>query len=84
MLFRSRTFLNINRYQDKLWFNKESFESMLWWMMTTALIGLVADPDKSLTEDIEILLEAYERIKAIQEAETESEYQVEKLLDGLK
>ncbi len=79
-----RNFINLNRYQDKLWFNKESFESMLWWMMTTALIQLVADPDKSLAEDIEILLEAYDRINAILEAEAESDYQVEKLLDGLK
>lgn len=79
-----RIFININRYQDKLWFNKESFESMLWWLLTTALIRLVADPEKSLTEDIEILIDAHDRIQAILKAEAESEYQVEKLLEGLK
>ena len=79
-----RAFINVNRYQDKLWFNKEAFESMLWWMMTTALIRLVADPEKSLTEDIEILIDAYDRIDAILTAEENSQYQVEKLLEELK
>lgn len=79
-----RTFINVNRYQDKLWFNKESFESMLWWLTTIALIWLIADPEKSLTEDIEILIDAYDQVEAILEAEGESDYQVEKLLDGLK
>ncbi len=79
-----RKFLNINRYHDKLWFNKEAFESMMWWMMTTALLILVAEPDKSLTEDIEILVEAYERIQVIIAAEEKSEYQIDKLLKALK
>ncbi len=54
-----REFLNINRYRGKLWFNKEAFESMMWWMLTTSLIRLVADPKKSLAEVIEDLFEAY-------------------------
>lgn len=79
-----RDFLNINRYRGTLWFNKEAFESMMWWMLTTSLIRLVADPKKSLAEVIEDLYEAYCLIEALLEAEEGSEYQVEKLLDGLK
>ena len=79
-----RTFLNINRYRGKLWFNKEAFEEMMWWMMTIALVQLISDPTKSLPEVVEMLFEAYERIKTILDAEEQSEYQVEKLLDGLK
>jgi len=79
-----RTFLNINRHRGKLWFNKEAFEDMMWWMMTIALVQLISDPTKSLPEVVEMLFEAYERIKTILDAEEQSEYQVEKLLDGLK
>ena len=79
-----RTFLNINRFHEKLWFNKEAFESMLWWMMTIGLISTVAIPEMSLTEALEDLIEAYGMISALHDAEEDSEYQVEKLLDGLK
>jgi glycosidase len=79
-----RTFLNINRYRGKLWFNKEAFEELMWWMMTIALVQLISDPTKSLPEVVEMLFDAYERIKTILDAEGQSEYQVEKLLEGLK
>jgi len=79
-----RNFLNINRYRGKLWFNKESFESMMWWMTLAALIRLVADPETSLSENFETLFDAYDLIKSLLAAEKESEYQVEKLLESLK
>jgi len=79
-----RSFLNINRYRGKLWFNQEAFDEMMWWMMTIGLIRLSADPDRSLPEVVEMLFNAYELISKIQDAEAESEYQVEKLLEGLK
>ena len=79
-----RTFLNINRYRGKLWFNKEAFESLMWWMMTIGLVRLVADPQTSLAEVVESLFDAYELIDAILTAKADSGYQVEKLLEGLK
>jgi glycosidase len=79
-----RSFLQINRYRDKLWFNKEAFESMMWWMMTIGLIQLVSDPEKSLTNTIENLFDSWELVEAILAAETASEFQLEKLLEGLK
>jgi hypothetical protein len=79
-----RSFLKINRYRGKLWFNKEAFESMVWWMTTIGLIQLVSDPEESLTSAIEKLFEAWDLVKGILEAEEGSEYQLEKLLDGLK
>jgi len=79
-----RSYLNINRWRGKLWFNKEEFESLMWWMMVSALIRLVASPESSLSENIEALFEAFDLIKALLAAENESEYQVEKLLDSLK
>lgn len=79
-----RRFLSINRFEDVLWFNQEAFESLIWWMMTIGLIHLVADPNRSLTEAFEVLFQAYSLIEKILAAEEESEFQVEKLLAGLK
>ena len=79
-----RSFLKINRYRDKLWFNKEAFESMMWWMMTIGLIQLVSDPKENLSGSIEKLIDAWEVIHAILDAEENSEYQLEKMLDALK
>ncbi len=79
-----RDFLKINRYRDKLWFNKEAFESLMWWMMTAGLLQLTSDPEKSLTSTIENLFDAWVLVKSILKAETNSEYQLEKLLEGLK
>ena len=80
----TRSFLGVNRYRDVLWFNKEAFESMMWWMMTIGLIDQVSQPEASLTEAVEKLFEAYKLIEQILEAEKVSDYQVEKLLEGLK
>jgi hypothetical protein len=79
-----RKFLGINRYRGKLYFNKEAFESLMWWLLTTGLIRLVSDAEKSLTEDIEILINAFNLINEILDAEKDSEYQVDRLLDSLK
>ncbi|MDY6845608.1 MAG: alpha-amylase family glycosyl hydrolase [Chloroflexota bacterium] len=79
-----RDFLKINRYRDKLWFNKEAFEALMWWMMATGLLQMASDPEKSLTSTIEDLFEAWTRVKSILKAETASAYQLEKLLEGLK
>jgi hypothetical protein len=79
-----RSFLGINRHRDVLWFNKEAFESMMWWMMTIGLLDQVSNPDASLTEAVETLFDAYGLIQEILDAEEGSDYQVERLLEGLK
>jgi glycosidase len=79
-----RIFLGINRYRGKLYFNKEAFESMMWWLLTISLIRLIADPETSLTEDVEKLINAFSLISEILLAEEKSDYQVDKLLDSLK
>ncbi len=79
-----RSFLSVNRHRDVLWFNKEAFESMMWWMMTIGLIDQVSKPELSLTEAVEHLFDAYTLVQTILEAEKDSDYQVEKLLEGLK
>jgi glycosidase len=77
-------FLQINRYNDILWFNKEAFEELIWWLMLVSAIVNGFDPFRPVKE----LMKAFERcwsmIQSLQEAEQKSEYQVEKLLSALQ
>jgi antitoxin component HigA of HigAB toxin-antitoxin module len=57
---------------------------MMWWMMTIGLLDQVSNPDASLTEAVETLFDAYGLIQEILDAEEGSDYQVERLLEGLK
>src|SRR4029079_13853284 len=45
-----RQFLQVNRAQGVLWFNKEAFERLLWWMLFTAVLTITADPERSPVE----------------------------------
>jgi glycosidase len=80
-------FISANRFQGILWFNKESFEELLWWMHTIhilqALLGLLRDPD-SARETAKAIVDGFTLIKKLLNAEERSEYQVEKLLDAAK
>jgi hypothetical protein len=79
-----RRFLQINRYQDTWWFNKEAFEEMLWWLMIVAALTIGSDPLRPVHAVIEELERCYSVIQKWQQAEEESEYQAEKLLSALQ
>jgi hypothetical protein len=72
-----RAYLGINRYRDILWFNKEAFERLVWWLMRAACVGL---DGATGAEDQARLASAYRVAQALLRAEQQSEYQVEKLL----
>jgi len=38
-------FLGVNRYRDVLWFNKEAFEDLLWWLLLAAVVDLRSRTD---------------------------------------
>lgn len=77
-------FLGINRHQGVLWFNKESYEHLLKWMFTLAVIDVLADPEVESEEVRGKIFQHYEVIRQMRSAETESDYQVEKLLEALE
>lgn len=77
-------FLQVNRYRGVLWFNKEAFEQLLWWMMLPAVVALTADPLRPTTEVAQEIAACYDVVKELQRAEEESGYQVEKLLEVVK
>jgi hypothetical protein len=77
-------FLQVNRYQDVLWFNHEAFEKLLWWMLVTATVTISANPELSPDEVAEQVRGRYDVVRRLQEAEEASEYRVERLLDSAR
>ena len=79
-----RNFLHLNRYQDILWFNKESFDTLIRWMFMVAVVGILAAAEGNEEAVKDQILEQYEVIEQLQKAVSKSDYQVEKLLDASK
>jgi hypothetical protein len=77
-------FLQVNRYQDVLWFNRETFEQLLRWMLLVALITICADPLRSADETAQEISQCYDVVNKLQQAKEESGYQVEKLLGAAR
>jgi hypothetical protein len=73
-------FLQVNRHNEIDWYNKESFEELLaWLMLIEAVQATVVGEDVPKT-----LGAAYDVILALQSAEAQSEYQVEKLQEAAR
>jgi hypothetical protein len=79
-----RGFLQVNRYRDVLWFNKESFDQLLGWMLLLAAVEISADPRRPADEVAQEIVACYDVVKKLQQAEEESGYQVAKLLEIAK
>ena len=79
----TQTFLGVNRYQDVLWFNKEAYEDLLWWLFTIASVEIAGqsfETDKS-DEVSRLVLRCYTEISSLIESAEASGYKLEKLLD---
>ena len=77
-------FLQINRYNDILWFNREAFDNLLWWLMVLATVEISSDLQRPATLQARDLEDCYVIIQRLKEAATKSGYQVEKLLEALR
>ena len=77
-------FIQVNRYRDVLWFNKETFDQLLRWMMTIAVVETSAIPERPVGEVARMIHNSYEVIKKIRRAQLKSEYQVVKLIEAVK
>jgi glycosidase len=78
-----RRFLQVNRHNDVLWFNKEAFDQLLWCMFAVAVIAISADANRPASKVAEEIVGCYDAVRALQRAEQKSEYQVEKLLKAV-
>jgi len=74
--------VQVNRWQGVLWFNKESFEQLLWWMLFLAVVDAqrLASPDDVARS----IVERYTIIAELLRAEEQSEYQIEKLIEATR
>jgi glycosidase len=77
-------FLQMNRYNDIWWYNKEAFEEMLWWLMMVAVLTIGSDSLRSVNAVVEELQRCYAIIQTWQKVGEKSEYQAEKLLSILQ
>jgi len=79
-----RGVLGVNAYQGADYFNKESFERMLWWLMAVAIVDITSDLAIPAGEVPEAVVGAFDVIKALAAAEARSDYRVDRLLAVLR
>jgi len=77
-------FVCLNRFEGVLWFNKEAFDQLCWWMLAIATITITADPFSSPDEKRDGIARAHSMITLLQQAEEQSGYSVERLLEVLR
>ena len=77
-------FLQVNRYQGILWFNKEAFEELMDWMIGIAVINTIANADFEYSQQINQIADRFQVIRKLKKAESQSDYQVEKLLEAAR
>ncbi|MFP4439038.1 MAG: alpha-amylase family glycosyl hydrolase [Chloroflexaceae bacterium] len=75
-----RQYLQINRHNNVLWFNKEAFDRWLAWMLLLAVVDSTTTPERPADTVTEEILDRYDVVQKLEQAEEQSEYQVEKLL----
>jgi glycosidase len=73
--------LQVNRYQGVLWFNKEAFQQLLWWMFVIATVICSAQSPEGPPPGI---LTCWETVRKLQQASEASGYRVEKLLEEMR
>jgi glycosidase len=78
--------LGVNRYQEALWFNKESFENLFWWLFIIATVEissqyLQSDQNNEVAKKI---LQCYKEITTLVALAKASGYKLEMFLDLLK
>jgi hypothetical protein len=77
-------FLQVNRYGGVLWYNGESFDQLLPWMLTIATVEISAGAKGAAEQVAQQIVACYDVVRTLQRAEQASEYQVVRLLEAVK
>jgi len=77
-------FLQINRYQDVLWFNKEAFELLMDWLLKISVVDCATDKQLTTKETELLILERYKLVKTAIKLAGEISYQLEKFIESMK
>ncbi len=75
-----RSYLQVNRYNDVLWYNRERFEELNWWLMVVTVIKEMGRKDSSYNALAELVLKLEKLIGVISKVERKSGYQVDRLM----
>jgi glycosidase len=73
-------FLSVNRWDNVLWFNKESFDRLIEVMFVSALVELGAPPLRTQAAAVKAILARFDMVEKLQRAQAASKFQVEGLL----
>ncbi len=77
-------YLHINRFDQIDWFNWESMEQWLSWMLVIGTLDVLGNPEITFAEKPSHLSAVDELVKTIYRAAAQSEFQVEKMVGILK
>ncbi len=75
-----QNYILVNRFKESLWFNKEKFELLVFWLLTIQTINLAADPKISATIFIEKILKLVQFKQLMLQASINSEFKLENLM----
>jgi hypothetical protein len=75
--------MGVNRYDDILWYNKESFDALLTALFAVSVVDSTDDPDTEPSGVVRKLSKRANLINKLRKADKKSEYEVEKLLASL-
>jgi len=78
-----REYIEVNEYNQVLWFNQEKFEDMLWYMRVASILWYASQADVSAVDLLEKNILAEPLFLRFSDALKASEYQLEKLQDAL-
>jgi len=80
------SYLGVNRHQDVLWFNKEAFEDLLWWLFIISVVEISGIHNKTGQTDagVKLILRSFNEISNLVSNAQASGYKLEKLLDLVK
>jgi hypothetical protein len=80
------SYLGVNRYQDVLWFNKESFEDLLWWLFIISSVEIISASGTGIPSDADAItiLRCFTEITDLITHAQASGYKLEKLFELVK
>jgi len=77
-------FLRINRYKEVLWFNKETSELFLSWMLFTGIVAVLTDKETDKERQSLIIKNIFDIVEKLYLASVESQYQVGRFIELIR
>jgi hypothetical protein len=78
-----REYIEVNEYNQVLWFNQEKFVDMLWYMRVASVLWYASQADVSAVDLLEKNILAEALFARLLDGLKTSEYQLAKLQDAL-